>query len=150
MPPRTERRHEEPFIRQFSIFLPNRVGQLAELLDVLNESEAKVAGISIVDSSDWAVVRMVFTEPGRAREVLKRHAIAFTECEVVAAVVSDDRPLHELCKALVGAELNLQFAYPLSIRRDGDPVMVLHVDDTVLAREVLTKHGFTLLDHEGR
>ena len=146
--PRTEQRHEEPFVHQFSIFLPNHVGQLAELLDTFDEAEAEVAGISVVDSTDWAVVRMVFTEPGKARMVLKRHGMAFTECEVLAAVISEDQSLHELCKALIAAELSIQFAYPLMIQCNDSPVIILHVDDTVLARAVLIKHGFTLLDHE--
>ena len=130
---RTERRHEEPFVRQFSIFLPNRVGQLAELLAVLAEADVAVAGISVVDSTDWAVVRMIFTEPGKARVVLSAHRIAFTEGEVLAAVLGQDQALHQLCKALVAAELNIQFAYPLMIRRDGCPVMALHVDDVLAA-----------------
>ena len=144
----TERRHEEPFVRQFSIFLPNRVGQLAELLAVLDEADVTVAGISVVDSTDWAVVRMIFAEPGKARVVLSAHRIAFTECEVLAAVLTEDQAMYQLCKALVAAELNVQFAYPLMIRRHDRPVIALHVDDALLAREVLVKHGFTLLDHE--
>jgi len=144
----TERRHEEPFVRQFSIFLPNRVGQLGELLDVLDQAELELAGISVVDSTDWAVVRMIFTECGKAREVLTRHAIAFTECEVLAVLLEEPGSLHRLCKTLVAAELNVQFAYPLLIRREGRPAMVLHVDDFLLGRQVLIKHGFTVLDHE--
>ncbi|KPK86257.1 MAG: hypothetical protein AMJ81_01705 [Phycisphaerae bacterium SM23_33] len=144
----TERGHEEPFVVQFSVFLPNRVGQLNELLGVLNEEELEVAGISVVDSTDWAVVRMVFTEPGKARAVLKRHGIAFTETALLAIVLEAADSLRQACKALVAAELNVQFAYPLLIRRAGHPVLAFHVDDHVLASHVLTKHGFTLLDYE--
>ena len=133
---------------QFSIFLPNRVGQLGELLDVLGQAEAEVAAISVVDSTDWAVVRMIFTEPGKARKVLTDHRIAFTECQVLAVVLEDAQALHRVCKALLGAELNLQFAYPLLIQREGRPAIAFHVDDMVLARQVLAKHGFTVHDHE--
>ena len=146
--PQTQRRHEEPFVHQFSIFLPNRVGQLGELLELLDQAEVEVAGISVVDSTDWAVVRTVFTEPGKARAVLVGHRVAFTECEVLAVVLEADQALHQLCQTLVSAELNVQFAYPLLIRRDDRPVMVLHADDHVLAAKVLTKRGFRVLDHE--
>ncbi len=146
--PHTTSRHEEPFVLQFSIFLPNRVGQLGELLDVLNEAEVEVAGISVVDSTDWAVVRMIFTEPGKARKVLAGRHIAYTECEVLAVVVEGPQTLHRLCKALVSAELNVQFAYPLLIQREARPALAFHVDDRVLACQVLVKHGFTVLDHE--
>ena len=56
--------------------------------------------------------------------------------------------LQQACEALLGAELNVQFAWPLLIHREGKPVMILRVDDHVLGAHVLVKHGFTLLDHE--
>jgi hypothetical protein len=146
--PQIERAHEEPFVRQFSIFLPNRVGQLNELLEMLTAREVDVIGISVVDSTDWAVVRMVFSDPGKAREVLTGHKVAFTECDVLAVVLAEPRTLQQVCKTLVAAELNVQFAYPLLTRRDDCPVMVLHADDGVMAVQALRKHGFTVLDHE--
>lgn len=146
--PKTERRHEEPFVLQFSIFLPNRVGQLGELLGVLGDAGVEVAAISVVDSTDWGVVRMIFTEPGKARKVLTDHRTAFTECQVLAVVLEGPQALHRMCKALLAAELNVQFAYPLLIRHEGQPALAFHVDDMVLARQVLGKHGFTVLDHE--
>jgi hypothetical protein len=144
----TERGHEMPFVCQFSLFLPNRVGQLNELLGVLETEEVELAGLSVVDSSEWSVVRMIFTDPGKAREILRRHRTAFTECQVLAVVLEEPSTLGEVCKALVSAELNLHFAYPLLILREGHPVMVLHVDDFVLATGLLAKHGYTLIDHE--
>jgi len=146
--PDTQRGHEEPFVFQFSIFLPNRVGQLGELLDRLDRQGVEVVGISVVDSAEWAVVRMLFAEPGKARAVLSRHGVAFTETEVLAIVLDEPHGLGEACKALVAAELNVHFAYPLLIQRDGHPVVAFHVDDGVLACHILSKRGFTLLDHE--
>ena len=146
--PRIQRGHEIPFVRQFSVFLPNRVGQLNELLGILAEEEIDIAGLSVVDSTDWAVVRVIFTDIGKARETLKRHGIAFTECDVLAVVLDEPETFHQVCKALVAAELNVAFAYPLLIQRDQKPVLAFHVDDEIIATQILTKHGFTLLDHE--
>ncbi len=146
--PLVERGHEEPFVIQFSIFLSNRVGQFSELLAVLEAQKLEVAGFCVVDASDWAVVRMVFTEPDKAREVLKRHSIAFTEADVLAIVLEDASTLRRACNALVAAELNIEFAYPLFIQRNGRAVLALHVEDHVTAFEVLNEHGFRLLDHE--
>jgi len=144
----TERGHENPFIHQFSIFLSNRIGQLNELLSLLRDAKVQAAGISVVDSAECAVVRMIFTDPPRAREALTRHKIPFTECDALAVVLTDDDTLAEMLAALVAAELNVSFAYPLLIRRAGSPVLAFHVDDNVLAVHTLRKHGFTLLDHE--
>ncbi len=144
----TERGHEMPFIRQFSVFMPNRVGRLGELLEGLGEAEVDLAGLSVVESTDWAVVRMIFTDTGKAREILTRQGASFTESEVLAVVLEEAGTLNRALKALVAAELNVDYAYSLLIRRDDSPVLALHVDDHVLAVQLLTKHGFTLVDHE--
>ena len=144
----TERGHEMPFIRQFSVFMPNRVGRLGELLEGLGEAEVDLAGLSVVESTDWAVVRMIFTDSDKAREILTRQGASFTESEVLALVLDEAGTLNRALKALVAAELNVDYAYPLLIRRDDSPVLALHVDDHVLAVQLLAKHGFTLVDHE--
>ena len=146
--PQTERGHERPFVFQFNVFLPNRVGQLSEILAFLADQEIEIAGLSVVDATDWAVVRMIFTDPDKARELLTRRHIAFTETEVLAMILEEPGTLRKACDALLGAELNVQFAYPMLIRRETKPVIVLRVDDHVLGAHVLTKHGFTVLDHE--
>ena len=102
----------------------------------------------MVDSTEWAVVRMVFTDIGKARAILSRHGIAFTESQTLAVVLEEPETFRQVCKLLVAAELNITFAYPLLLQRNGRPVLVFHVDDELVATNVLTKHGFTLLDHE--
>lgn len=146
--PTTARGHEEPFAVQFSIFLANRVGQLRELLDVFSEKDLAVVGISIVDSTDWGVIRMVLSDPNKAREVLRGCTAAFTESEVLLAELPTRDTLSEICRMLLQAELNIHFAYPLTLRSRGNPVMVLHVDDRVLAAQVLTRHQVVLLGDE--
>lgn len=149
-PSQTETGHESPFVRNFNLFLPNRVGRLSELLDLMGGQAVEIAGLSVIDSTDWAVVRMVFTEPDKAREVLSRNGVAFTESEVLGIVLSDPDSLSRATKALLAAELNVQFAYPLLVRHEGMPIMVVHVEDTVLAAQILAKHGFVLMDLKGR
>jgi hypothetical protein len=146
--PQTERGHETPFVRQFSLFLPNRVGQLNELLATLTEEQVELAGISVIDSTDWAVVRMIFTDVGKARAILRRHGFTFTECDVLAVVLEGPETFQLVCKALLAAELNIAFAYSLLIQREKKPVLALYVDDQIMATQVLTRHGFTLLGHE--
>ena len=102
----------------------------------------------MVESTDWAVVRMIFTDTDKAREILTRQGASFTESEVLAVVLEEAGTLNRALKALVAAELNVDYAYPLLIRRDDSPVLALHVDDHVLAVGLLAKHGFTLVDHE--
>lgn len=145
--PLTQRGYETPFVVQFSLFLSNRVGRLNQLLEMLEEDDVEMAGISVVDSTEWAVVRMVFTAPDKARVVLRRREIPFTEGELLAVVLEDSQTFHKACKTLVAAELNIDFAYPLLLESEGRPVVAFHVDDYILASQTLIRHGFELLDH---
>ena len=144
----TARGHEEPFAMQFSIFLANRIGQLKELLDMFVEKNVPVHGVSIIDSADWAVIRTVFSEPGKAREILKAHGLSFVESEVLLVELKDENTLSEICGHLLRAEISVHFAYPLTIRRNDNPVMVFHLDDYETARQTLRRHGLTIVGFE--
>lgn len=145
---KTAKGHEDPFAVQFSVFLANRVGQLKELAEMFAQKAVPIVGLSIVDSTDWAVVRMVVSDSDKARHVLSAHALPFTESHVMLAEISDQESLSKLCTHLLAAEINVHFAYPLTVRSNDNPVMVFHVDDHVLATQILRNHGFTLLGHE--
>jgi hypothetical protein len=147
-PPQTQRGHEEPFAVQFSIFLANRVGQLKDLLDLFMEKGLSTLGLSIVDASEWAVIRTICSDPDKAREVLRGRGIPFTENRVILVELPDDESLAALCSHLLRAELNINFAYPLTMRSHGNAVMALHVDERTLAVQALTRHGFVLLGEE--
>jgi hypothetical protein len=146
---KTERGHASPFVRQFSVFLANRVGSLSELLALLGGAKVELVGLAVAEMTEAAILRTVFADPDKAREVLKRGAVPFTECDVLAVVLEEADTLQRVCESLVSAELNLHFAYPLLIRRGDRPVMAIHVDDHTLAVSHLARRGFTLLDHEG-
>ncbi len=145
---RTAEGHSEPFALQFSVFLANRVGQLHELLEALSEKKLTVLGISVVDSTDWAVVRLILDDPNVGRAALQQRSLPFTESEVLLVELADPHSLSEVCAHLLRAEINVHFAYPLALCARGTPIMVFHVDDNVLAIEMLRRHDFTLLGHE--
>ena len=146
--PQIARGHEEPVAVQFSLFLPNRVGQFKELLDVCAAEDLDVLGVSVVDSADWAVIRIVVSDPNRARAVFRAHGLACTETRVLLPVLAGENALADICGLLLQAEINVHFAYPLTIRHDGRPIMVFHVDDTVLATNLLMRHDVILLGSE--
>ncbi len=144
----TARGHEDPINVQFSIFLANRVGRLKECLAMLKNNDINLLGCSVVDSCDWGVIRMVTDDPNKTREKLKDDNIPHTESMVLLAVLETPDTLAEILDLLIRAEINLSFAYPLAMEREGHPVMAFHVDDDVLASHLLTRHGLTLLGRE--
>lgn len=144
----TARAHEEPFARQFSIFMPNRVGQFGEVLDALGEAELSIAGLSVVDATDWAVVRLIFADANTARNVLEKKGFSFTESDVLLVELPDDEALRQLFHHLVRAEINVQLTFSLMMQSRDRAVMALRVDDMHIATETLTRHGYTLLGLE--
>ena len=128
--------------------MPNRVGQFLELLDTFATKKICVAGVSVVDSTDWAIVRTIFTNPNHAREVLKTSRHSYTESEVILVELQGENSLRDVCGHLLQAEINVHFVYPLTIRSNDFPVMAFHVDDSILATQILIHQGMTLLGSE--
>ena len=144
----TSRRFEPPNAIQFSVFLDNRVGQLQELLEVFDGIDVRVVGMSVIDAQDHAVVRIVTTDHHQARRSLDQHGAAFSVADILAVQLDSLRNLTSLCQALLTAEINITYAYPLFVRPNRKPVVVIHADDLSLARQVLERNGFGLLNEE--
>lgn len=144
-PQETELGYAPPMVRHFSIFLDNRVGKLLELLGSLaEEGNVAVRAISILDSSDYAVIRLLVDKPSLARSILEQHGFAICETDVLVAELGDGHELHHLCKFLLAAELNIHFAYPTMARDSGHSTIVLSTDDNTLAGQILRRKGFAL------
>ena len=146
IPADTELGYAPPLVRHFSIFLDNRVGKLLELLGGLDEEgDVAVRAISLLDSSDYTVIRLVVDKPATARSILAAHKFAVCETDVLVAELGDHRQLHHLCKFLLSAELNIHFAYPTMARDSDQSTVVLSTDDNTLAGQILRRKGFRLL-----
>lgn len=147
VPQETIKGYCAPSVRQFSIFLENRVGKLLDLLRHFDDaSHVHVVGLNIIDSSDHAVVRMIPDNTDAARHLLKELGIAFSETDVIVSVIDDAHSLADLCLYLLGAELNISFIYSLMQHPAvGDSIIVVSVDDLTLGGQLLLRKGFTLL-----
>ena len=147
IPPDTMQGYAVPSVRQFSVFLENRVGRLLDLLRHFDEaSHVHVVGLNVIDSSDHAVIRMIPDNADAARILLKELGIAFSEIDVIVTVIDDSHSLADLCLYLLGAELNISFIYSL-IRQSaiGDSIIAVAVDDLTLGGQLLLRKGFNLL-----
>jgi len=139
--------YSAPSVRQFSVFLENRVGRLLDLLRHFDDaSHVHVVGLNVIDSSDHAVIRMVPDNTDAARLLLNELGIAFSEIDVLVTVIDESHSLADLCLYLLGAELNILFIYSL-IQHPivGDSMIVVAVDDLTLGGQLLLRKGFTLL-----
>ncbi len=116
LPPQTE--HGAGFdlarVRQFTIFLENRVGRLQALLSTLEAGDHSVRALSIEESADSALVRLVCAHPDAARQTLLDAEFPFGEIDLLAVQIPkrSAHPLIAICSALLAAEINIHYVYP--------------------------------------
>lgn len=143
---RTLRGRDYPSVRQFSIFSPNRVGQLLGLSNLMETSRLRVHAISIAESSDCAIIRLVVSEPERAYELLTAAGYSFCEVDLLIVELPDrSHPIGAICSQLLHAEINIHYSYPMLIQPRGRPALAFCIENLETASKVLTAHGFTLL-----
>ncbi|MEX1045453.1 MAG: hypothetical protein WEC73_04930 [Chthoniobacterales bacterium] len=142
----TTEKLQGPAVRQYSVFLANRVGALMEVVKMLNQSRVVVLALSIQDSSETSIARMIVSDPDLLEELFDRHDIAFGVCEVVVAELEEGASdLPRLLAALLEAEVNIHFSYTLLVRPRGRPLLAIHTDDLECSSAVLEGHSFRLL-----
>ena len=143
---RTRNSMTEPLVRQFSVFLENKVGALLDLTRTLGEANVHICGISVVDTADAAVVRMVVDDPDRCRDVLHKAGIPANESSlVVIELPRGPEKLANVLRHLVAAEVNIQYTYSLMVRPHDKALLALYCEDPDYGREVLTTGGYTVL-----
>jgi hypothetical protein len=143
----TARGRDWPSVRQFNVFLANRMGALLELVKRFETTDVKLVALTVVETADCAIIRIVPSDPERAFEILEQAKLPFTESDLVVVKLPDnDQPLLTICKALLAAEINIHYAYPLLIGVGpmGSTAVALHVEDFESAAQTLSTHGFTI------
>lgn len=136
-------RRADPVI-QFSVFTPNRLGRLHDLVGMFGAHGVHVLALMVLDTTDSAIIRVVVDDPERARELLGLEEFPFTESTlVVAEVTSSD--LGRLMAVLLEAELNVHYVYSFIPHPQGKSFMALHMEDNEMAETALRAHQFTIL-----
>jgi len=142
-PFQTMRGRNYPTIRQFTVFLENRVGQLLEVVRRFENTGIKIVALSISDSAECAFVRFLVSQPERGREILERAGLAIIESDLIGVELPEgNQPLLQICTALLQAEINIIQAYPLIVRPHGQPAVAIMVDNTEHALETLARKNF--------
>ena len=141
----TIRGRNYPTLRQFTIFLENRVGQLLEVVRQFEGSKVRILALSISESTECAFVRLVVSHPEQGREILERAGLPMIESDLVGIELPNGRNL--CCKFAwrVQAEMNIVQAHPLFVRPHGRPAVALMVDNIEMAMETFNAKGFSLV-----
>jgi hypothetical protein len=142
----TAEAEEFPTCRQLSVFVENRVGQLLSLLRVFSDTQIRILALSIVHSVDCAIVRLVVDDPDAAIRRLKGADFATTVSDVIVLELPrGGSGLLQVCSALLRAEVNLHYAYPLLTQPHRQAALAINVDNVEMAGEVLAQNRIVLL-----
>ncbi len=136
-------------VRQFSVMIPNRVGALASLVKLLRNSSIEVIGLSVQDSRDATIARLVLSDTDNAEAIFSEKGIPYMICELVIIALKEAGPgLLQCLDILMTAETNVDFAYALMPGQQGQTLLAMHVEDYDFATSVLNRSGFKLMYEE--
>lgn len=134
-----------PTAVQFSVFLSNKVGKMLDLTEHFDDADVALCAFSVHEASDHAVVRLITSDAKQARTILRENNFPFSEHEILLVELSEGHSLSKLCLYLLGAEINIAFAYPLMRDSANSSGIAIAVDDPTLAGQILRRKGFTML-----
>jgi len=141
----TARARSWPTLRQFAVFVENRVGRLHALMRHLESHSVRIVALSIANSVDCAIVRLMVNNADRGREILELSAFSFAEVDLVGVELpGSTQPFLQICMALLQAEVNVQYTYPLLYQK-GHGAIALYVDDVDLAIRTLEEKGMRIV-----
>jgi hypothetical protein len=130
---------------QFSVFTPNRLGRLRDLVSVLGSRGVHVLALMVLDTTDSAIIRLVLDDPDKARDLLQEQGFAFTESVLVVVEVSSPDELNRVMSALLEAELNINYLYSFIPHPHGKSLVGLSMEDNDMAEQILKRHQFPVL-----
>ncbi|MFO0864495.1 MAG: acetolactate synthase [Gemmataceae bacterium] len=141
----TMRGRDYPSVRQFNVFLENRLGGLLDVVRRFESTDIRIISLTVVDSADCAIIRLVLSDPERALEIFHQARLPITESDLLVVKLPDsNQPLVDISKTLLTAEIDIHYAYPILVGPMGNAALAMYVRDIELASRTLERQGFTL------
>jgi hypothetical protein len=132
-------------VKQFSVFAENRIGRLHELTALLRKSNVHVMAITVLDTTDSAIVRVIVDDPDKARELMINNDFPYTELSVLAVEIENESDLKGVLAALLEAEINVHYIYSFIKRPEGRTAFAINVEDSDVAAQALERRGYKVL-----
>lgn len=137
----------EPVI-QFSIHADNKVGRLNEIIGLLSVHEVHIMALSILDTTDSSIIRLIVDYPEEAQKLLIEHQFSFVHSELIAVELSDESEVRLVTTALVQAEINIHYIYAFLIRPNGRYALAISLEDNELAADILKRHQLRIIGQD--
>ena len=137
---------ESQYVKQFAVFLLNRAGALLSVVKLLEDASIHVLGLSLQDSVDVTVARIIVSDPESVETIFIERGIPFSMSDMLVVELKHGaQDLSRCLTAFLKAETNIHFAYPLLIQPGGFAAIALHLEDIELGESVMQSHQFRIL-----
>ncbi len=131
-------------IHQLSVFLENKSGRLTEVLEVLGQENVRITALSVADTSEFGILRLIVSDPERARTLLRERMFTVNITEVISIMASNEAKHYaKVLKILSDLGISIEYTYAYSI---GDKsIIILRCSNTEEAIRALKDHELDLL-----
>lgn len=136
-------------IKQVSVFLENKTGRLHKALNTLKTYDIDIRALSIADTSEFGILRMIVSNPEKAKESLENEQFAVSLAEVLAIEV-DDQPggLEAALDIINEKDINVEYIYAFVEKKTQKALVVLRTEDNTQAEKILNENGFSFLNQD--
>ena len=129
-------------VKQVTVFIGNKEGRIEKVTEVLKENSINISSLSLAESVDFGLLRLIVSDPEKAKDALKSEGLSARLSDVIAVEISNEPgSLHELLTALV--DFNIEYMYVLSISDRAS--MIMKIKDYEAAESVISTSGFKVL-----
>lgn len=135
--------------KQISVFLENKAGRLSHVTRVLGDAEVNIRALSIADTSDFGILRLIVNDPEKAYRMLKEKGFTVSQTEVIAVQVPDSPgSLATVLERMAEENLNIEYLYAFLGTKDDDALIIFKVEDIDKAKQAFEKQGIRFLDEK--
>ena len=136
-------------VKQLSVFVENKPGKLVKALETLGDANIDLRALSLADTSDFGILRIIVDKPGKALEALNEEGFLVKSNEVLAVVIGD-KPggLASVVRVFSEAGVNIEYTYAFVAHSKNNAYVIIRADDNDAAIEAMTKHGITMLNEK--
>ena len=133
-------------VKQISVFIENKPGTMGELTEVLSKNQIDMRALSLAETSDFGIARIITDDVYHAVQVLKEEDYVCSVTKVLAVAIPDEPgALAKVIRFLGDAGVNVEYMYAFITRKKDTAYMIFRVEDNEAAIKVLTKHNVKLV-----
>ena len=131
-------------IHQLSVFLENKSGRLTEVLEVLGEENIRITALSVADTAEFGILRLIVSEPEKARELLKKQNFTVNLTEVISVIVPNEAKYYaKILRILSDLDISVEYTYAFSSGKKS--VIILRCSNPEDAIKALKEHEMELM-----